>query len=427
MRKNLNIEIHNEEVKEIMGSIPGWTIRWGLTVIFLICSGIIVGSYFFSYPKVVSVPMVITTENPPARLISKTSGRIKHWVYHDGEHVLPQSPVALINNTANYNDIIYVDKLIKRLDSLGSNQETQLPEFREKLELGELQEYYGQLLRNSNEFSQYLHDDFLTGKILLEEAKLKQQEESYKMMLEQKALMEEELKIEEKTFSRYKPMMEKGGVSESQTDQAKARLMQTQRNFIGFKQSIKNTESNLLVQQRTLIDLREQRKSDIRRFEMDITDNLRTLKNGINNWKDRYMICSPISGKLTLDNFWSENHVIQAGECLATIVPPDSVRIICKAIVPASGIGEIQPGQKVNIKLSGFPFMEYGILSGKVVSISLVPVENEYTVFIGLENMISSYSEHLKLIQEMDGTAEIVTQNTRAIYRFIQPLRSFFK
>lgn len=427
MEKKQNIEIHNEEVREIMGSIPGWTIRWGLTVIFLICSGIIVGSYFFSYPKVVSVPMVITTENPPARLISKTSGRIKHWFYHDGDHVFPESPVALVSNTANYDNIIYVDEVLKRMDTINLKSGAGFPQLQEKTELGELQESYGQFIRNSDEYLQYLHDDFLTGKILLEEAKLKQQEESYQMMLEQKDLLGEELKLEEKTYSRYQPMMEKGGVSESQTDQAKARLIQAQRSFISFKQSLKNTESNLLVQRRVIIDLKEQQKSDIRRFEMDIADNIRTLKNGIDTWKDRYLICSPISGQLTLDKFWSENHVIQAGECLATIIPSDNLRIICKAVVPATGIGEIHLGQKVNVKLSGFPFMEYGMLSGKVESISQVPAENQYSVFIGLDNMVSSYSEHLKLIQEMDGTAEIVTQNTRAIHRFIQPLKLIFQ
>ena len=30
-------------------------------------------------------------------------------------------------------------------------------------------------------------------------------------------------------------------------------------------------------------------------------------------------------------------------------------------------------------------------------------------------------------IQEMDGTAEIVTQDTRAIYRFIEPLKLIFQ
>ena len=34
---------HSEEAQEILGRIPSWTIRWGVTVIFLIFSVIIIG------------------------------------------------------------------------------------------------------------------------------------------------------------------------------------------------------------------------------------------------------------------------------------------------------------------------------------------------------------------------------------------------
>lgn len=72
--------------------------------------------------------------------------------------------------------------------------------------------------------------------------------------------------------------------------------------------------------------------------------------------------------------------------------------------------------------------MSYGMLFGKVKAISMVPENEGYVVFIELDKgMKSSYSEVIKLVQEMDGTAEIVTQNTRAIYRFIEPLRLLFE
>jgi hypothetical protein len=40
--------------------------------------------------------------------------------------------------------------------------------------------------------------------------------------------------------------------------------------------------------------------------------------------------------------------------------------------------------------------------------------------------MKSSYSEQLKLVQEMDGTAEIISKEMRMIYRFINPLKMIF-
>jgi multidrug resistance efflux pump len=291
--------------------------------------------------------------------------------------------------------------------------------------LGDLQDLYNQFLRNWKNYSNYLQTDFINGKINLSENQLKRQEENYQILLEQKKLMESELQIEEKNYNRYQKMVVKGGVSESQMDDAKARLMSAQRGFIGFQSNVKTNEINLLSQRRSIIDLKEQQQADVRQFEMNIAENLRSLRNQINNWKDHYLVCSPIKGKLSLDNYWSESHIIQAGERLATVVPEDSMRIICKAIVPHAGIGEIRCKQKVNVKLSGFPFMRYGILTGKVKSISLVPNEKGYVVLVELTGgMTSSYREKLKLVQEMDGTAEIVTQDTRAIYRFIEPLKA---
>jgi len=41
--------------------------------------------------------------------------------------------------------------------------------------------------------------------------------------------------------------------------------------------------------------------------------------------------------------------------------------------------------------------------------------------------MVSSYSEQLRLVQEMEGTAEIITKKTRMIYRFINPLKMIFE
>jgi hypothetical protein len=57
-----------------------------------------------------------------------------------------------------------------------------------------------------------------------------------------------------------------------------------------------------------------------------------------------------------------------------------------------------------------------------------MPWIDGYIVEIGLsEGMLSSYSEQLKLVQEIDGTAEIITKEMRMIYRFINPLKAVFK
>lgn len=93
--------------------------------------------------------------------------------------------------------------------------------------------------------------------------------------------------------------------------------------------------------------------------------------------------------------------------------------------MPASGLGRVRAGQEVNIKLSGFPYMEFGVIKGRIKALSLVPVEGTYIAEIDLlNNMRSTYNRTLNFIQDMDGTADIITEESRLIYKFIRPLQA---
>lgn len=424
MPKKHNIEIYNEEVREIMKEIPGSLIRWGLTVIFLIFVSIVAGSYFFTFKEIISAPLVITTTNPPAPLISKTSGRIARWFVSDGQIVNRDDNVALIENTASLDDIFRLEDILNELDSSGTSGIMTF-ELLENLLLGELQELYNQFYRNWEDYKNYMGENFLPQKIELLQQQTIKQEEQYQLSLEEKRMMEQELAIAKNGFRRYEKMLDKGGISESQLEEERARMIQSERGYTGFLSSLKSAEINLITQKSLLLELQEQYRNEVAKFESDITDETSILKNQLKNWKDKYLFISPVKGKVTLTKYWSENHVISAGERVATIVPVDSTVVICRAVVPSSGISKVNIGQKVNIKLSGYPYMEHGMLTGTISTVSLVPGEDGYVVEIGLnEGMVSSYSEQLKLVQEMDGTAEIVTKEMRMIYRFINPLKA---
>jgi multidrug resistance efflux pump len=78
------------------------------------------------------------------------------------------------------------------------------------------------------------------------------------------------------------------------------------------------------------------------------------LKVSIGQWKEKYLVESPIKGKVTFTSYWNENQVIKAGDILATVIPEDTNRIIVRADVPVSGLGRVKVGQEVNIKTLHF-------------------------------------------------------------------------
>ena len=70
--------------------------------------------------------------------------------------------------------------------------------------------------------------------------------------------------------------------------------------------------------------------------------------------------------------------------------------------MPTAGIGKIKVGTKANIKLTGFPEQEYGILKATVNSIRKLPKEeltigNSYMVELLLDNALrTSYGKYFR-------------------------------
>lgn len=49
-----NIELRSEEVQEILGEVPAWILRRGITLTAIIVVVILLGSAFFKYPDVIT-------------------------------------------------------------------------------------------------------------------------------------------------------------------------------------------------------------------------------------------------------------------------------------------------------------------------------------------------------------------------------------
>lgn len=110
--------IYSDEVQEIMGRIPGWVVRWGISVIFSIFITLLGVAYFFKYPEVVTSSIVLTTTNPPTELIARSTGKVEHILVENGQSVLPNELIAVLFNTADYRSVLQLEKVLS--DSLFS-------------------------------------------------------------------------------------------------------------------------------------------------------------------------------------------------------------------------------------------------------------------------------------------------------------------
>src|SRR5438445_7615692 len=120
---------------------------------------------------------------------------------------------------------------------------------------------------------------------------------------------------------------------------------------------------------------------------------------------------APIDGKVSLFNFWNMNQNLKQGDEVLSIVPGQKQEVIAKLLLPVTNSGKLKVGQTVNIKLNNYLFQEYGMLKGNVKSISVIPKNESYAVEVALpDKLTTTYKKHLDYKEEMQGTADIITE-----------------
>jgi multidrug efflux pump subunit AcrA (membrane-fusion protein) len=424
-------EIRSPELQEVMSEIPGSFLKWGLFLFFAIIMSIIAVSWFINYPDIVTAPVTITTYNSPASLVARAGGKIERFFISNNDEVKKNQAVAVIDNQAEWDDIKTIASYIESFnDSTDWNKAVVEIKYPSGLLLGEVQSAWLRFLNFVIKYKEYIDQAYIPTKLELFEKQIKRQEEYISELENQRILSEEDLQLSFNSYRRDSTLFHKSNytISINEFEQSRQALLQKRISFSSLKSSIKNNESSILQMKESLLDLEIQYEKELNQYKTDLNEALQLLKVAIGQWEEKFLVKSPVKGTITFTSFWNENKVIRTGEVLATIIPADPSKIIVRADVPSSGSGRISVGQEVNIKLSGYPYMEFGVIKGRISSMSLVPLEESYIAEIELINgMRTTYGRELGFINDMTGIADIITDNNRLIYRFIKPLSSIMK
>ena len=423
--------IYSDEVQEIMGRIPGRVVRWGISVIFSIFVILLGVAYFFKYPEIVTSSIVLTTTNPPTELIARSTGKVEHILVENGQSVLPNELIAVLFSTADYRSVLQLEKVLS--DSLFSlSTERGYFENRTNL-LGELQPHYTALEKTCKSYSHYMQTGAIPQQKIQIEQQIKMLYAGLRAQEKQLEILQRDLRFERNNQKRDSVLFHSHALTEADYDASVQKLLQKELSVTSQQSSIISTKNDILSQEKQLTDLTIQYDNEQNEFQLQFEEQRTQLLAEIRLWKDKYILNAPIAGKITFTKYWAENQNITIEDRLATIVSEDSTQIIGRITIPSSGLGKVEVGQQVNVKLNGFPYMEYGLLKGRLISISSVPETINQTEigYIGEvafpQGMVSSYKNKFRFIQQMDGTAEIITKDTRLIERFVQPIESLFK
>lgn len=427
---------HSPEVADIMGTIPSWIVRWGVTVVFAIFAGVFAGCWFIKYPDTIVAPAVITTLNPPSDLVARHEGLIDTLCVADGEAVSAGHIVAVLRTAASWKDVAQLSVHLDASVTLWAEELAVAPWLDEHYELGELQSAFAEFQSRCRDYRHYLTTDHISRRRQLIIEQIAKSREYYTLLEGQRTLLLKDLDYGRRILVRDSLLFSNAVISEADYEAVVQNYIAKQNTQAGFDASLTLTELQIIQSEQQLVELSLQHSNETAEYESALWQSRQQLTAQLAQWRQQYVLEAPSAGIVTLTGYWSSNQRIFAGDKLASIVPDGVTEIIGRLQIPSAGFGKIRTGQRVQVRLNGYPYMEFGVLRGEIRSLSAVPEQVQTSTGHAIvylaevlfpEGMTTSYGRELPMIQQMDGTAEIITEDMRLIERFVQPLISLFK
>ncbi|NTV95729.1 MAG: HlyD family type I secretion periplasmic adaptor subunit [Thiobacillus sp.] len=136
---------------------------------------------------------------------------------------------------------------------------------------------------------------------------------------------------------------------------------------------------------------------------------------------------APVDGTVQAVNVTTRGEVVSPKQDVVTIVPKD-VPLIVEVRVANQDVGFVKAGQAVEVKIDAFPFMQYGVLPGRLTWISPDAEADAqqglyYRAWIETDRAyLTSGAKTLPMRPGMSATVDVKTGERRIIEFFLSPL-----
>lgn len=422
-KEEKDIELRCEEVQEILTRPPHSLIQWGITVFFIVLALFFIGGCFFKYPDVISAEITVTTEHPPVWIVARGSGKIKEVYLKDRDSVWTESIIAVLENPAMTQDVLLLKQELASFIPADSNVCAR--PFSERLTLGSIQNAYASFLKNLTDYRNFLSLNLYKQKIEATRKELQEYHNYISHLNKQAELDKEQMKIAATVHNREKLLFDKGLTAQSEYEEAKQTFLNKQQGQEQLMTSVSSAKIQEAQLQQNIIETQMERSREANTLSIAMKAAYNKLQVSINDWELTYLFVSPASGILSYNHIWQKNQNVSSGDKVFSVVAQEKGDIIGKIKLPVGGSGKVMTGQRVNISVTGYPYMEFGFLTGRVISISLLADdESTYTVTVSLpQDLRTSYNKTLEFKGELSGTAEVMTDERSVTERLLSPLR----
>lgn len=341
----------------------------------------------------------------------------------DRDSVWTGNIIAVLENPARTGDVLLLKRVLDSFNLADSSICT--GQFPEGLALGSIQNAYASFLKSLTDYCNFLSLNLYEQKMDATRRELQEYRNYIAHLNRQTELDKEQVRIASTVHNREKKLFDEGLTAQSEYEEAKQTFLNKQQGREQLLTSLSSARIQEAQLQQSIIETQMEQSRECNNLNIALKTAYNELLVSINDWELAYLFISPASGILSCNHVWQKNQHVNSADKVFSIVAKDPGSIIGKMQLPAGGSGKVAPGQRVNISVTGYPYMEFGFLTGKVTSVSLLAdEESTYTVTVSLpQDLCTSYGKQLEFKGELTGTAEVMTDERSVTERLISPLR----
>jgi len=360
------------------------------------------------------VPQGKTYKVEPTR-----SGRIKQLLIEEGDTVLAGEVLASLDAEELRQEI---NQLEQRLDT-----------YRNQL-------YQQQNLLQVKQLEALNRQEIASADLTVQEIAIAKAQEQVTDKQEQLAALQLEVTQNQQRLERLQPLQQNGALSQEYVFQAQQTLQNSRMKLLQLQSEMKaaNKEAERLKvglaqkqQEKTRTQL--ENRQQIQQLEISIAElqgKIAETQNElamVRSKQQETLLESPIDGTVLSLNLQNIGQVMQPGQTIAEIAPKDAP-LVLDAAIPNHEAGFVEKNMEVKIKFDAYPYQDYGIVGGKVISISPNSETNEQGTFYNIEialdrNYIQHNQQKIEFQIGQSANAEIITRRRRIAEVIFEPLQ----
>jgi HlyD family secretion protein/adhesin transport system membrane fusion protein len=344
-----------------------WNYKIVVIPIMAFVTSFLIWSYFSEIDELVRGEGKVVPSSQTKILQHFEGGIVDKILVQEGDSVKIGDAIYKLKNLSSQSDLKQKEIELIALGAKKRRLQAQI-DFKDKIDFSKLEglefenekQIFASEMKNYNEQMSILKDK-------LGQIKLEKKQKSSKLVN-----INSELKIAKENLAIIKRLLKKGATSKKKylADLAKKQSLVTQSSEI--KSSIPILSQKIKEAVTKMDSFKSEKRSlwlkEITKVEVSYQKLLE--KNRANDDREyRKIITTPVNGVVKKLNFHTVGGIVKSGDKIAEITPVDDSLVI-EGKIKTIDRGQVYIGQDVSIEITAYNYAKYGLLKGKLISIS---------------------------------------------------------